>query len=324
MNKILSQDEINALFSAMASEDLPLEAASEKPPSSRKIAPYDFHRADRISQDQMRSLHQLHDDFGRSFGSSLSAYLRAFVDVSLRSVDQISYSEFLKRLSDPTLISSLGMRPLDGNAVLEMNLSLVFPMIDMLLGGPGTATVEQRNLTEIEMNIIEGVIKLAMRDLREAWRPIMELDFYVEGTGSKPQMFQIVSAGETVVTVALEIKVGETSGIMNICLPSRMLKVIRNRFDQQWTSRRQKTAASEAGKIMALLRTAELSVTGELRDNNLTVDDLLKVSAGDIIQLNRSLGDPLLLCVGGVPKFQGYLVARRGKIAFEITEEFVL
>ena len=323
MNKILSQDEINALFSAMASEDLPLDAAGDKPAISRKIAPYDFHRADRISQDQMRSLHQLHDDFGRSFGSSLSAYLRAFVDVSLLSVDQLSYSEFLKRLSDPTLITSMGMRPLDGNAVLEMNLSLVFPMIDMLLGGPGTATTEQRNLTEIEMNIIEGVIKLAMRDLREAWRPIIELDFYVEGTGSKPQMFQIVSAGETVVTVALEIKVGETSGTMNICLPSRMLKVIRNRFDQQWTSRRQKTAASEAGKIIALLRTAELSVTGEMRDNSLTVDDLLKVSEGDIIQLNRSLGDPLLLCVGGIPKFQGYLVARRGKIAFEITEEFV-
>lgn len=322
MNKILSQDEINALFSAMASEDLPLDATSDKPATSRKIAPYDFHRADRISQDQMRSLHQLHDDFGRSFGSSLSAYLRAFVDVSLLSVDQLSYSEFLKRLSDPTLISSMGMRPLDGNAVLEMNLSLVFPMIDMLLGGPGNATTEQRNLTEIEMNIIEGVIKLAMRDLREAWRPIIELDFYVEGTGSKPQMFQIVSAGETVVTVALEIKVGETSGTMNICLPSRMLKVIRNRFDQQWTSRRQKTAASEAGKIIALLRTAELSVSGEMRDNSLTVDDLLKVSAGDIIQLNRSLGDPLLLCVGGIPKFQGYLVARRGKIAFEITEEF--
>ncbi len=323
MNKILSQDEINALFSAMASEDLPLEAAGDKPVSQRKIAPYDFHRADRISQDQMRSLHQLHDDFGRSFGSSLSAYLRAFVDVSLSSVDQLSYSEFLKRLSDPTLISSIGMRPLDGNAVLEMNLSLVFPMIDMLLGGPGNATTDQRNLTEIEMNIIEGVIKLAMRDLREAWRPIMELDFYVEGTGSKPQMFQIVSAGETVVTVALEIKVGETSGMMNICLPSRMLKVIRNRFDQQWTSRRQKTAASEAGKIMALLRTAELSVTGEMRDNSLTVDELLKVSGGDIIQLNRSLGDPLLLCVGGIPKFHGYLVARRGKIAFEITEKFV-
>ncbi len=321
MNKILSQDEINALFSAMASEDLPLETAADKSASSRKVANYDFHRADRISQDQMRSLHQLHGDFGRNFSSSLSAYLRAFADVSLVSVDQLSYSEFLKRLSDPTLISNIGMRPLDGNVILEMNLSLVFPMIDMLLGGPGNGPVEQRNLTEIEMNIIEGVIKLAMRDLREAWRPIMELEFYMEGAGTKPQMFQIVSANETVVSAGLEIKVGETSGMMNICLPSRMLKVIRSRFDQQWTSRRQKAAGGEAGKIMALLRSAELTVSGEMRENNLTVDDLLKISSGDVIQLGKSLGDPLFLCIGGIPKFQGYLVARRGKMAFEITQE---
>ncbi len=324
MNKILSQDEINALFSAMASEELPVEPqAVEKPVVQRKIASYDFHRADRISQDQLRSLHQLHDDFGRNFAASLSAYLRAFVDVSLLSVDQLPYSEFLKRISDPTLISSLAMRPLDSNVVLEFNPSLVFPMIDMLLGGPGNAPAEQRNLTEIEMNIIEGVIKLAMRDLREAWRPIMEFDLYLDGTGNKPQMFQIVSAGETVVAVGLEVKVGETAGLMNISIPSRMLKVIRNRFDQQWITRRHKAAGSEADRILNQLRSADLTVSGEMRDNQLTVDDLLKIASGDVIQLNKSIGDPLMLCVAGVPKFLGFIVARRGKMAFEITREFI-
>jgi flagellar motor switch protein FliM len=325
MNKILSQDEINALFSAMASEELPVEQPPiEKPVVQRKIANYDFHRADRISQDQLRSLHQLHDDFGRNFAASLSAYLRAFVDVSLLSVDQLPYSEFLKRISDPTLISSLAMRPLDSNVVLEFNPSLVFPMIDMLLGGPGNSPAEQRNLTEIEMNIIEGVIKLGMRDLREAWRPIMEFDLYLDGTGNKPQMFQIVSAGETVVAVSLEVKVGETAGLMNICIPSRMLKVIRNRFDQQWMTRRHKAAGTEAGRILNQLRNADLTVSGEMRDNQLTVDDLLKVSSGDVIQLNKSIGDPLTLSVNGVPKFLGFIVARRGKMSFEITREFIL
>jgi flagellar motor switch protein FliM len=325
MNKILSQDEINALFSAMASEELPVEQPPvEKPVVQRKIANYDFHRADRISQDQLRSLHQLHDDFGRNFAASLSAYLRAFVDVSLLSVDQLPYSEFLKRISDPTLISSLAMRPLDSNVVLEFNPSLVFPMIDMLLGGPGNSPAEQRNLTEIEMNIIEGVIKLGMRDLREAWRPIMEFDLYLDGTGNKPQMFQIVSAGETVVAVSLEVKVGETAGLMNICIPSRMLKVIRNRFDQQWMTRRHKAAGTEADRILNQLRNADLTVSGEMRDNQLTVDDLLKVSSGDVIQLNKSIGDPLTLSVNGVPKFLGFIVARRGKMSFEITREFIL
>ncbi len=321
MDKILSQDEINALFSAMSSEDLKLDSAPEKPAATHKIATYDFHRADRISQDQMRSLHLLHDYFGRNFSSSLSAYLRAFVDVSLTSVDQISYAEFLKLLPDPTLFSSIGMRPMDNSLALELNPSLVFPMIDMLLGGPGHPPAEERNLTEIEMNIIEGVIKLAIRDMKDAWRPIMELELFLEGTGTKPQMFQIVSPGETVVAVGMKIKIGENEGMMNICIPSRMLKIIRNKFDQQWNVRRQKVAGSEAERIMSLIRPAAIKLVGEVRNSNLTVDDLLKVSKGDVIQLNQRVDDPVVLSVGGVPKFLGRIVLRRGKKAFEIARE---
>jgi flagellar motor switch protein FliM len=325
MDKILSQDEINALFSAMATEDTTLKPAEpEKPETQRKVTHYDFHRADRISQDQIRSLTLLHDDFARNFSSSLSAYLRAFVEVTLASVEQMSYGEFVKILPDPTLFSSIGMRPLDGNMALELNPNLVFPMIDMLLGGPGNVVPEARNLTEIEMHIIEGVINLGMRDLKEAWRPIMELDFFLEGAGTKPQMFQIVSGGETVVTVGMDIKVGDNVGTMNICIPSRMLKVIRSKFDQQWSIRRQKVAGSEADKIMNLIRGAEIPVSGLMRENNLTVDDLLKILPGDVIQLNKPMSEPVLLCVAGIPKFLGHVVMRRGKRAFEIVERLAL
>jgi flagellar motor switch protein FliM len=323
MDKILSQDEINALFSAMSSEDPSLNAQVEPPKENRKINGYDFRRADRISQDQMRSLHLLHDYFGRNFASSLSAYLRAFVDVRLVNVDQVSYGDFVKLLPEPTLFTSIILRPLESNIAMEMNPSLVFPMIDILLGGPGTAPTHERTLTEIEMNIIEGVVKLAMRDLREAWRPIMELEFGLEGTGTKAQMFQIVSAGETVVSVAIEIKVGETSGTMNICIPSRMLKVIRSRFDQQWNIRRQKVAGSEAPRLLNLLQTAEIAVSAELRESSMMVDDLLKLAVGDVIQLNARVGDPVALCVCGIPKYIGRVVSKRGNKALEVTRPVV-
>jgi len=321
MDKILSQDEINALFSAMAVEDLGL-GSTEEAPSPRKVANYDFHRADRISQDQIRSLHLLYDYFGRNFASSLSAYLRAFVDVNLISIDQVPYSDFLKLLPDPTLFSSLGMRPLETNVALELNPAVVFPMIDMLLGGPGNTPLGERNLTEIELNIIEGVIKLAMRDLKEAWRPIMDLEFYLDGMGSKPQMFQIVAPGETVVAAGLEIKVGDQSGMMNICIPSRMLKMNRHRFAQQWNIRRQKVLGSDAERILGLLQSADVPLSGELLDSSLTVEDLLKVSVGDVIQLTKRVGDPMLLCVSGVPKFQGRIITRRGQKAFEISRQY--
>ncbi len=321
MDKILSQDEINALFSAMSSPELDLQAAApDKTAAQRKVANYDFHRADRISQDQMRSIHLLHDFFGRSFSSSLSAYLRAFVDVTLLSVDQISYSQFLKLLPDPTLFTSIGMRPLDSNMAMELNPTLVFPMIDMLLGGSGIPSNLDRNPTEIEINIIEGVIRLAMRDLREAWRPIMELEFFIDGTGTKPQMFQIVAPADTVVAVGLEIKIGENAGMMNLCIPSRVLKVIRHQFDQQWSVRRHRTAGSEADKIMELLRSANFKLSGEMRYSKATVEELLNIAVGDVISLDQSLDDSTLLCVGGIAKFKGRIVLRRGKKAFEIHE----
>ena len=309
MDKVLSQEEINALFSAMSSEDLSLGGQPEKGAGSRKIAHYDFHRADRISQDQMRSVHVLHEHFGRNFASSLSAYLRAFVDVSLSSLEQISYSAFIRSLPDPTLFVSLGMRPLDGNIALEMNPDLFFPMIDMILGGSGGSLPENRNLTEIELNIIEGVVKLAMRDLRGAWKPVMELDFFLEGKGTKAQMFQIVSPAETVIAVQLEVRIGENAGMMNLCIPSRILKLLRSKFDQQWNARRQKSSGGEE-RIYELMRPVNVPLSGEIRSSKLTVDDLLKISVGDVIQLNERIEDPVLLCVGGVPKFEGRIVQR--------------
>jgi flagellar motor switch protein FliM len=323
MDKVLSQEEINALFSAMSSEETGSGTSQEKGASAaRKTINYDFHRADRISQDQMRSIHLLHEYFGRNFASSLSAYLRAFVDVNLVSLEQISYSAFIKSLPDPTLFASIGMRPLDGNMALELNPSLAFPMIDMILGGPGRTSNTNRNLTEIELNIIEGVIRLAMRDLRSAWLPIIELDFFLEGKGTKSQMFQIVSPAEAVIAVHFELKIGENSGMMNLCIPSRLLKMLRSKFDQQWNVRRQKSSGSEMEKIFEMVKTVPVALAGEMRCSKLTVDDLLKVSVGDVIELNERVGDPIFMCVGGIPKFWGRIVVQRGKKSFEISDRY--
>jgi flagellar motor switch protein FliM len=252
----------------------------------------------------------------------LSAYLRAFVDVSLASLEQMSYSAFIKGLPDPTLFASIGMRPLEGNIALELNPSMVFPIIDMILGGPGNALEENRNLTEIELNIVEGVIKLAMRDLCGAWHPIVELDMFLEGKGTKAQMFQIVSPAETVIAVHLELKIGENTGLMNLCIPSRMLKSLRGKFDQQWNTRQQKRPEYEAEKIFELIKPVPMTLSSEIRRSSVTLEDLLKVAAGDVIELNDRLNDPVYLCVGGIAKFAGKIVQRRGKKAFEITSAY--
>jgi len=341
MEKVLSQDEINALFSAMSPDEPSAPApepiqtqpekiasnkgssekgSSEKAPSEKKVVRYDFHDADRISQDQMRSLHLMYEAFGRNFASSLSAYLRSFVDVTLKSIEQVPYSVFIKPLPDPTLFASITMKPIDSNMALEMNPTLVFPMIDMILGGPGTKLEENRNLTEIELNIIEGVLKLVMRDLSTAWQAVMEFDFLLEGKGTKPQMFQIAATSETVLAIAMEIKIGEFSGRLNMCIPSHALKLLRNKLDQQWQAPRQKSTENEEEKMLQLLVTVPINVSGEILNFKMTVDELLKVSVGDVIPLGHSIYDPISLCVGGIGKYTGKIAQRRGKIALEILD----
>ena len=323
MEKVLSQDEINALFSAMSTDDAPPPAApaqTEIISTEKKIVRCDFHDADRISQEQMRSLNLLYEAFGRNFASSLSAYLRAFVDITLKSIAQVPYSTFVKSLPDPTLFASITMNPFESNMVLEMNPTLVFPMIDMILGGPGTKVEESRNLTEIELNVIEGVIKLAMRDLTTTWQAVMDFNFILEGKGTKPQMFQIAATSETVLAIMLEIKIGEFSGRMNMCIPSHALKQLRSKLDQQWQTPRQKSVENEEEKMLQLIEHAPVIVSGEILNCNMTVGELLKVSVGDVIPLHHNISDPIFMCVGGIGKYTGKIAQRRGKVAFEVLD----
>ena len=153
MSRQLSQQEIDAVFQSLH--------ARKGDPNARKAAPFDFRRPDRIAKSQLRAIHVLHDNFVRNLVSSLSAYLRAYAIVNLVSVEQLSYAEFLECLPSPTCVVALGLRPYDGNAVLEMNSSLIFPILEILLGGSGKSLMNlQREITEIEQSLLDGLFRI--------------------------------------------------------------------------------------------------------------------------------------------------------------------
>src|SRR5271166_4136690 len=147
MDRVLSQGEIDKAFRKGHDVSRETSAASARA--------YDFRRPDRIAKDQLRSIHLLHDNFARNLASSLSGYLRAYVIVNLVSVEQLSFAEFTQCLPSPTVLVSLGVKPFDGNAVLELNPSLVFPLLEMLLGGNGKGAALARETTEIEQSILD-------------------------------------------------------------------------------------------------------------------------------------------------------------------------
>jgi flagellar motor switch protein FliM len=345
MAKILSQEEVDALLSEFSEDDAGAPAAApaaaapapaaraearparKKKRDDKKVAIYNFRRPDRVSKEQLRSLHYLHDRFARNFSSSLSAYLRALIDVNLYSVEQFTYAEFILSLPDPTYFNAISMKPLEGNAVLEINPKILFPMIDKILGGKGEDFGGgMRTITDIERTLIEGVVKLILRDLEESWKQIIKLKMKIVATETSPQLIQVVAPNEIVVLIVFELKVGEAKGFMNFCIPSIVLEPIAKRFSQDWYADRAKTSVEEVKKIKLNLLSTDIKMEAGIYENYITVNDLMELASGDVIKLESKVTDELLIKLNGIGKFTAYQVGKGRKKAVQvvklITREF--
>ncbi len=228
---VLSQEEIDDVFRNLRETTLEDDAV-------KRAQPYDFRRPDRIAKDQLRAIHILHENFARSLASSLSAYLRAYVAVNLVSVEQLSFMEFTQCLPSPSCLVALGIKPYEANAVLEINPALVFPIIEMLLGGGTKSTLKvSREITEIEQTVLDGLFRITLHDLKTAWHAVTPLEFAIEAHETEPQLLRILAPNEAVVAVSMEVRIGDSSGMMNIGIPSIVVKMLRHKFDQQWSVR---------------------------------------------------------------------------------------
>ncbi len=183
MADLLSQAEVENLLSAMDTHvpsKLPnaslqagtaTGAVATANRTREKVIPYDFKRPERVGKEQMRSLQSLHEGFGRNFGASMSGLLRSIVEVKLTSVDQLTYSEFVFSLENPTCFNVLRAEPLEGNLILDINPSILYPIIDRMLGGgKDSGSVARRPLTEIELRLVSRITNLFLEELRHAWR----------------------------------------------------------------------------------------------------------------------------------------------------------
>jgi flagellar motor switch protein FliM len=313
-NQVLSQEEIDSVFRKMrdpAKEDLFARAQV-----------YDFRRPDRIAKDQLRNIHLLHENFTRNLGASLSAYLRSYVVVNLVSVEQLSFREFTQTLPTPTSLITLGTKPYDGNVLLELNPALVFPILEMLLGGStGRAPTKiDREVTEIEQSILDGLLRVILLDLRNAWLAVTPIDFSIESHASQPQLLQTLAAGEAVVVVGIEVRIGDGAGMMNIAIPSILVKMLRLKFDQQQTVRRTPATNEEHVRVLHLIHPATLHLDARLQGPSLGVEALLDLKEGDVLDLDYPLDHPVDLTVNGKLKYHGEVVRKGLKRAFQIAE----
>lgn len=306
MSKILSQEEIDALLNSVGEAD---EVPAQEPvETSDSVVTYNFRRPDRISKDQIRSLHFLHDRFARNVATSLSAYLRAVTDVSIASVEQFTYSEFLMSLPDPTAFYALAMTPLDGLAALELNPNMAFSMIDRMLGGSGRVAALQRALTEIEQNVIDAVVKLIVENLTDSWRSIVDVQFKVSGRETRPQMLQVAAPNEVVVQLGFDMRLADARGMLNLCVPAAAIEAVGANFSQTWHRFRREPTSADRQSLHDNLLKVTLPVSTSL-ETTLCARELLQLRPGDILSLGTPVQDALDLRVRGSRKFRGRLTA---------------
>ncbi len=308
MSEILSQEEIDALLNNIETkkESQQRETVEEIEETSgiKKVSLYDFKRPDKVSKEQIRAIKNLHDKFARNFSSKLSAFLRSIVEISVVSVDQMTYAEFVLSLSTNVSFNVVSLNPLEGNAIFSLEPEIGFALIDRLLGGFGETTGINRQFTDIEQNILLDVVKQAIDEMNAAWDPIINASFSVVGQESSPNVVQIVAPSEIVVLVVFEVKLGEMSGIINWCLPVIVLESVLNKIGtHDVLSRSKKAYEDKSNDIIRVLEQVPVKMDFELGKTALSVKKFLKLKRDDILILNTKIDDTLICHVNGVKKF---------------------
>ncbi len=328
-DEVLSQAEVESLLNAMESKVAAAPTKTQKARSGQtvrareKITPYDFKRPERVGKEQMRALQSLHEGFGRNFGAALSALLRSIVEVKLTSVDQLTYSEFVFSLENPTCFNLLTARPLEGNLILDINPSILYPIINRLLGGgKESGTMARRALTEIELRLVGRITDLFLEDLKRAWANIIPLDFAVERVESNPQLVQIVPPNEVVILISFELTLGDVRGMMNLCIPFNAIERIGNKLTtNNWVSYACVSPTEESVRqVSDRLDQSLVEMVATLANTRISTADLLSLRVGDIVTTEHDIHSPLNVAVEGVAKFNANAGAIKGHKAIEIED----
>lgn len=308
MSKILSQAEIDALLSTAA--DGPL---GRRPAPSTDVVRYNFRRPDRVSKEQIHALQFLHERCARNVSTSLSAYLRTTTTLSVASVEQYSYAEFLGSLTDPTAFYAVGISPLDELAAVEINPSIAFAMLDRMLGGTGQPAPVNRPLSDIEQNVIDAVVRLLLDSLAETWKAVTSLSFAIRARETRPQMLQVAAPNEIIVAITFDVKVGDVRGLINLCLPTNIAEIAGTHFSTTWQRQRRELTAREREWLYENFSRVPLPVVPQIR-TGLNAGAVLGLSLGEVIALPLPADQPLDVYVGGIRKFTGRLGTERGRL----------
>ncbi|MFD1414588.1 flagellar motor switch protein FliM [Oceanobacillus jeddahense] len=321
MDEVLSQNEIDALLSAITSGEMDAEEL-KKEEDEKRVRVYDFKRALRFSKDQIRSISRLHENYARLLTTFFATQLRTYVNINVTSVDQVPYEEFIRSIPKPTVLNIYSLEPLDGNLIMEINPNVAFALLERLLGGKGSTGSKTSSLTEIEKILLTQLFEKAEINLKEAWSSVADIEPVLAEFEENPQFMQIVAPTETVVVVSLTAMIGEVSGMINICIPHIILEPIIPKLSASyWMQTNKNKDEKSLERMSQYLQNTDVEVKTILGEASINIDEFLKFSVGDVIALDQSIDSPLKMAVNDEFKFLVQPGKYRQKMSVQVLEE---
>lgn len=318
MGEILSQDEIDSLLSALSSGEYDVDDYKDTP--EKAVTVYDFARPTKFSKDHLRTLVNIFEHYGRLLSTNLPGYLRKSVQVEVVNSESVIYSEFSNALSNPVLLGVISFAPLKGNVIIEWGPNLGYAMIDRMLGGYGVPLEKNRDFSEIEMAIIERIFVNCVNLLREPWKNVSPIEPRLERIETNTQFAQIISPGETIAIITINVKIGDVEGLMNVCLPYVTLEPVMDKLNTKyWFASLIEHDEGYAEAVEGMLQKAEIPLSVLLGCSSISVNDFVNLQKGDIIKVDTKIDDELDVYVGKIRKFKALPGTASDKYAVRVT-----
>jgi len=308
MESVLSQEEIDALVSAARSGG----GAAAVPAAEAKAEPWDVRRAGQIGREQLQAITSLHEGFARSLTHALAAYLRVLFATALVSAEHLSYREFLHRIPETTYLSSCRLDPMGSNGAIQMDLKIAFPIIDLLLGGQGGSLPATREITEIEEQILESVMRIVCRELGAAWQALA-LQVSFEERVELAAARRLMPPDEKVLSLCFEVTLLELRGGLNLAVPASVSNALLRKISADWSHRKPRGQAESRQRMMRGLLDSAFTVELAANQVRASVGALANLAPGQLLQFARKASEPVTLLVAGAEMFHA-LPARRGEV----------
>lgn len=288
---------------------------------NRTLSRYDFRRPRTFNRDHARVLQIAAESFARQWTTLLSLSLRAVSLVTVRSVEQLTYEEYLDRIPNPTYLGVLSLPPLPGTSLLHLPLRLVMTMVDRLVGGPGGVRQPSRPVTEIEATLVGTLLGRVLQALAQGFEGIAPLAPDLVGHEANPQFAQMAALSDMVVVIELDVRVGGSEGVASLCIPFKALQPVLDELTGRATD------DHHSADPVALRQSLEdrlddvpLPVSVRFAEATLTAVELAALRPGDLVDLHHHVDAPLEVAVSGIARFWGRAGRRGQRLACEVVD----